>query len=406
MLKTLENGYVTTVAGNGEPGLAGDGGPATLASLNEPKNVVFDQEGNLYIADSENHVLRRVDRQSGMIQTIAGSVDEQEGQDGESTMPLPTESQKSQAENDDPLADFDDSPAKAYTQTPDLSGTVRYVVGKRVGTARFFGDGGAAKQARLNFPSGAVMDDKGALYIADTWNHRIRRVDTVTGKIETFAGTGQPKWTGDGGAAGSASLNEPVALAMDRKGNLYIADQTNNRVRMIDTLTGTMTTVAGTGEAGYNGDTMPAIEAGLSGPSGLALDVDGNLYIADTFNGRIRRIDVQTGNIETVVGDGQDFRYQPGINDGAVSLARPYGIAFDRQGCLLITDSDNHLLRKWDPRAKQMTIIAGRGLAQFAGDGGRAQESSLNFPFGVAVDGKGNIAIADTFNHRIRMIAA
>jgi sugar lactone lactonase YvrE len=302
------------------------------------------------------------------------------------------------------LSDFDDSPTKAYTETPDLSGTVRYVVGKRVGAARFDGDGGAANQARLNFPSGIAIDDHGALYIADTWNHRIRRVDVVTGKIQTFAGTGQPKWTGDGGPASSASLNEPVDLVMDMKGKLYIADQTNNRVRMIDTLTGVMTTVAGTGEAEYYGDKIPAIEAALAGPSGLALDADGNLYIADTFNGRIRKIDGQTGNIETVVGDGGSVRYQAGVNDGALSVARPYGIAFDRQGCLLITDSDNHLLRKWDPKEKKMSVIAGCGMAQFAGDGARAQESSLNFPFGVAVDGKGNIAIADTFNHRIRMI--
>lgn len=401
MLKTLQSGYLTTVAGNGEPGLAGDGGPATLASLNEPKNVVFDQEGNLYIADSENHLIRRVDRQSGIIQTIVGSPEEQ---DSESSRPLPPGPQKFQAENDDPLSDFDDSPTKAYTQTPDLSGTVRYVVGKRAGATRFGGDGEAASQARLNFPSGIVIDDHGALYIADTWNHRIRRVDPLTGMIQSIAGTGQPKWTGDGGAASSASLNEPVALVMDMKGKLYIADQTNNRVRMIDTLTGLMITIAGTGESGYNGDHIPAIEAGLAGPSGLALDAEGNLYIADTFNGRIRRLDGQSGNIETVVGDGEAFRYQAGVNDGTLSVARPYGIAFDQQGCLLITDSDNHLLRKWDPKVKKMSVIAGCGIAQFAGDGARAQESSLNFPFGAAVDGKGNIAIADTFNHRIRMI--
>ena len=307
-------------------------------------------------------------------------------------------------ENEDPLADFDDSPTKAYTETPDLSGTVRYVVGKRTGNTRFGGDGETATQASLNFPSGIVVDDQGALYIADTWNHRIRRVDPVTGMIQTIAGTGQPKWTGDGGPASSAALNEPVALAVDRKGKLYIADQTNNRVRMIDTQTGIITTVAGTGEAGYNGDDMPATEAGLAGPSGLALDSDGNLFIADTFNGRIRKIDGQSGNIETVVGDGQTFRYQPGVNDGALSVARPYGIAFDQQGCLLITDSDNHLLRKWNPKEKNMSVVAGCGIAQFAGDGARAQEGSLNFPFGVAVDGKGHIAIADTFNHRIRMI--
>ena len=401
MLKTLRSGYVTTVAGTGEPGWAGDGAPATLALLNEPKDVVFDQEGNLYIADSENHVIRRIDRQNGIIQTVVGSPDEPDIESSGVMTPNPPNAQE---ENVDPLADFDDSPTKAYTQTPDLSGTVRYVVGKRVGATRFGGDGETANHARLNFPSGMAIDDQGTLYIADTWNHRIRRVDPLTGMIHTIAGTGQPKWTGDGGPAHSAALNEPVALVMNRKGKLYIADQTNNRVRMIDTLTGIITTVAGTGEAEYNGDQIPATEAGLSGPSGLALDADGHLYIADTFNGRIRKIDVDTEKIETVLGDGESFRYQPGYNDGALSVARPYGIAFDQQGCLLITDSDNHLLRKWDPARKTMSVIAGCGLAQFSGDEAPAQESGLNFPFGVAVDGKGNIAIADTFNHRIRMI--
>lgn len=401
MLKTLQSGYITTVAGNGEPGAAGDGGPATMASLNEPKNVIFDQESNLYIADSENHLIRRVDRQTGIIQTIVGSA---EVQDSEGRKPSPSPSQQFQADDEDPLADFESSPTKAYTQTPDLSGTVRYVVGKRTETVRFGGDGGAATQAHLNFPSGIAIGENGSLYIADTWNHRIRRVDPLTGMIETIAGTGHPKWTGDGGPADSASLNEPVALAIDMKGKLYVADQTNNRVRMIDTVTGIITTIAGTGEAGYNGDHMPATEAGLAGPSGLALDEDGNLYIADTFNGRIRKLDVQSGNIETIVGDGESFHYQPGMNEESLSVARPYGIGFDRQGCLLITDSDNHLLRKWDPKEKNMSVIAGSGIAQFSGDGERARESSLNFPFGLAVDGKGNIAIADTFNHRIRLI--
>ena len=401
MLNTLQSGHLTTIAGNGEPGLAGDGGPGDLASLNEPKNVVFDREGNLFIADSENHVVRRVDRETGVIQTIAGGSDEEETEPSGSS---PLEPDVHQPENDDPLADFDDSPTKAYTETPDLSGTVRYVVGKRVGSTRFAGDGGAANQARLNFPSGIAVDGQGALYIADTWNHRIRRVDTVTGNIETFAGTGQAKWTGDGGPASSAALNEPVDLVLGEKGKLYIADQTNNRVRMIDLLSGIITTVAGTGEAEFNGDQIPATEASLAGPSGLAIDPDGNLYIADTFNGRIRKIDAHSGEIETVVGDGEGFRYQPGYNDGSLSVARPYGIAFDKDGCLFITDSDNHLLRKWNPKEKTMSIVAGCGIAQFSGDGELAGGSSLNFPFGVAVDGNGNIAIADTFNHRIRVI--
>ena len=391
------------MAGNGEPGCSGDGALATVASLNEPKSVVFDQEGNLYIADSENHMIRRVDRQSGLIRTVAGSPT---GNDHPNHSPSEPEPSMKSDESSDPLADFVDNPAGAYEHTPDLSGTVRYWGGKAPAVTRFEGDGGLAQKAKLNFPSSMVIDQAGAVYIADTLNHRIRKVNPATGIVQTIAGTGRAKWTGDDGPAESATLNEPVALIMDLKGRLYVADQSNNRIRMIDTTTGIITTVAGMGEATYNGDEMPAVESGLAGPSGLALDGNGHLFIADTFNSRIRKVNIETGIIETVLGDGQAFHYAPGVNEGQCLIARPYGIAFDRLGHLLITDSDNHLLRKWDPATQHMSVLAGNGTATFSGDGAAAEMSSLNFPFGVAVDGQGNIAIADTFNHRIRFIAA
>ena len=401
MISSIQSGHIGTIAGVGEPGVAGDGSSSTQAFVNEPKNVAFDQEGNLYVVDSENHVVRKVDRKTGLIQTIVGcSVEGQ--QMGSSNEP---EEDVTSTEPDDLLADFADNPAGAYEHTPDLSGTVRYWGGKAPAETRFDGDGGAAQIAKLNFPSGFAIDETGVVYIADTLNHRIRRMDPATGIIQTIAGTGKAKWVGDGGPAESAALNEPVALIIDRKGRLYVADQSNNRVRMIDTTTGIITTVAGMGEAMYNGDDMPAVEAGLAGPSGLALDADGNLFIADTFNSRIRKVNIETGVIETVLGNGQAFSYGPGVNEGELSVARPYGIAFDQNGHLLITDSDNHLLRKWDPVGNTMSVIAGSGVAQFAGDGEPPQKSSLNFPFGVAVDHEGNIAIADTFNHRIRFIA-
>ncbi|MDA2912171.1 hypothetical protein MYX04_14725, partial [Nitrospiraceae bacterium AH_259_D15_M11_P09] len=153
---------------------------------------------------------------------------------------------------------------------------------------RCCGDGGPATRSTLNFPSAVAVDQTGNLYIADMMNHRIRKVDAMTGIITTLAGTGQHRCSGDGGPAVSATLNEPAAVVVDDKGHLYIADQSNNRVRMVDLHTGMITTVAGSGQAGYTGDGMPASQAGLSGPSGLALGVDGMLYVADTFNGRIR----------------------------------------------------------------------------------------------------------------------
>jgi sugar lactone lactonase YvrE len=200
-------------------------------------------------------------------------------------------------------------------------------------------------------------------------------------------------------------LNEPAALVVDDRGTLYIADQSNNRVRKVDLNTGIITTVAGTGESGYTGDGMAAVDSGLSGPSGLALGSDGSLYIADTFAGRIRKVDA-SGTISTVAGDGGEYRFSGMANEFSTSLSRPYGIALDAEGNLLITDSDSHLLRRWDRKKKIITRQAGSGQASFTGDGGDPLSGSLNYPFGVLVDGAGNVYIADTFNHRIRMIAA
>ncbi|MGH7259576.1 MAG: NHL repeat-containing protein, partial [Nitrospiraceae bacterium] len=395
---TIQRGTIATIAGNGEPGHAGDNGSAVEACLNEPKSLALDGKGNLYIADAENHVIRRVDLASGLITTVAGRPEKGNGASGPARSHAP-------AEDEDPFADPSTSKSEKFVQLADLSGTVRYVVG--AGKAgRFGGDGGPATQAMLNFPGAVAADRQGNLYIADTMNHRIRKVDTATGVIATIAGTGQHRSSGDGGPATAAALNEPAALAVDDRGNLYIADQSNNRVRKVDLNTGTITTVAGTGETGYTGDGMPATEAGLSGPSGLAIGPDGALYIADTFSGRIRRIDPATGLISTVAGDGGEYRFSGLPNEFSTSLSRPYGIALDGAGNLLITDSDSHLLRRWDRKKKIITRMAGSGQAQFGGDGGDPLNGSLNYPFGVVVDGAGNVYIADTFNHRIRMIAA
>lgn len=402
MIGQGKSGQIVTIAGTGESGYEGDGQLGTQAMLNEPKNVCFDAEGNLLIADSENHVIRRLIHSTGVIETVAGCVGTRRVGGDNPQAPIPSPIPHIEEEID-PLADVEEIPGQAYSQTPDLSGTVRYIVGKGIGKDWFAGDGGLATSAQLNFPSSVAVDAAGTLFIADTWNHRIRRVDFKTGMIQTVAGNGQSKWTGDGGPGISASLNEPVALVVDGA-RLYIADQSNNRIRMLDLESGVITTIAGTGDSGYTGDGMPAVESALAGPSGLALDQDGNLYIADTFNSRIRMLDHNTGLLSTVVGDGAEFRYERGVNEPSQALARPYGIAITPQGHVLITDSDHHLIRKWDGRKKEMTLVAGNGQSTWAGDGCQASDSSLSFPFGVAVDALGNTAIADTFNHRIRYI--
>ncbi|MBI4401297.1 MAG: hypothetical protein HY581_06680 [Nitrospirae bacterium] len=396
-------GTIRTVAGTGEAAYAGDRGPAVSACLNEPKSLALVGAGHLYIADSENHVVRKVDLATGIITTVAGRAEQSSSVHDGGLLP---ELASTDPTDDDPLGGPEQGDPQKFTQLKDLSGTVRFVVGTMPKTGRFQEDGGPATQAALNFPTAVAVDGRGNLYIADAMNHRVRKVDGETGFISTIAGTGQHRFSGDGGPAVSAALNEPSALAVDGKDQLYIADQSNNRVRKVDLATGIITTVAGTGEAAYTGDGMPACEAGLAGPSGLAWGPDGALYIADTFNGRIRRVDLVTGLISTVAGDGGEYRYQGRANEFSTSLSRPYGIAVDRLGHILITDSDNHLIRRWDRTKKIITLVAGNGVARFGGDGGPPHESSLNYPFGVAVDEQGNIYLADTFNHRIRMIVA
>jgi DNA-binding beta-propeller fold protein YncE len=188
-------------------------------------------------------------------------------------------------------------------------------------------------------------------------------------------------------------------------GILYIADQSNNCVRAVDLATGIIRTVAGTGAAAYNGDGMAATETDLAGPSGLALASDGTLFIADCFNGRIRAVDPTTGLIRTVVGDGGEYRYQGVDEPASASLSRPSGIALDDEGNLYMTDSDNHLVRRWNRITGRIERVAGVGMADYGGDGGMALEAGLSYPFGIVVDRVGHVLVADTFNHRIREIA-
>lgn len=391
---------IRTLAGTGEPGWSGDRGTALVACLNEPKSLTLDAAGNLFIADSENHVVRKIDRTTNCISTVAGFI---QGVEPVAAPVAPTPAMD--GAEDDPFAESDSVASHAFTQQTDLSGTVRYVVAGTAPAKRFSGDGGPAGQALLNFPTAVAVDQAGHLYIADTLNHRVRRVDAVTGVITTVAGLGLPRYSGDGGLAVEAGLNEPAALVVSDEGLLYIADQSNNRVRAVDLASGIIRTVAGTGTAAYNGDGMAATETGLAGPGGLALASDGTLFIADSFSGRIRAVDPVTGFIRTVTGDGGEYRYQGPDEPPSTSLSRPSGIVLDEEGNLFFTDSDNHLVRRWDRATKLIERIAGIGLAQYGGDGGAALDAGLSYPFGIVMDRSGHLLVADTFNHRIREIS-
>ncbi|MDF0676810.1 MAG: hypothetical protein P0120_21105 [Nitrospira sp.] len=399
MAAILSTWMIGTLAGNGQSGYTGDGGPSRQARLNEPKGVTVDCHGNVYVADSENHVVRKVERATGLISTVAGKF-------GDDHIRSAVERDSpAQPMDEDPLGDgAGEAGPMTFTQQADLSGTVRYWT-TRASTSpkRYGGDDGPAARAELNFPTAVAVDREGNLYIADTMNHRVRMVDSETGIMTTLAGTGHARFSGDGGPARQAALNEPAALAVDDEGRLYIADQSNHRVRMVDLKTGVIRTVAGTGMATYDGDGKPAADAALAGPSGLAL-ADNHLYIADTFNGRVRSVDLSSGLMTTAAGDGGVYRYES-PSDASPSLSRPTGIALDQEGRLFLTDSDNHLIRQWDRTSGMAFCVAGQGVPSHSGDGGLAKEASLCYPFGIVADRDGTLLVADTFNHRIRTLA-
>ena len=280
----------------------------------------------------------------------------------------------------------------------DAAGTITTIAG--TGELGFGGDGGPAVEAELYNPLGVAVDGVGNVFIADWGNHRIRKVDS-SGVITTIAGTGERGFGGDEGPATEAGLRNPLGVAVDGTGNLYIADTGNHRIRKVDS-SGVITTIAGTGERGFGGDGGPAVEAGLRNPYDVTVDGAGNLYIADTGNHRIRKVD-STGTITTIAGTGErGFSGDEGPATEA-QLAPPFGVAVDGTGNLYIADTGNHRIRKVDSTGT-ITTIAGTGERGFSGDEGPATEAQLALPNGVAVDGAGNLYIADTSNHRIRKV--
>jgi sugar lactone lactonase YvrE len=266
------------------------------------------------------------------------------------------------------------------------------------GTAGFCGNGSPATSACLNFPIGVAVDGNNSLFIADTFNNRVRQFKSP-GAITTVAGTGTPSFCGDRGPATSACLNAPEAVALDEGGNLFIADTFNHRIRRVGS-SDTVTTVAGNGTADFCGDNSAATSACLNFPHGVAADGDGSLFIADTFNHRIRRI--TKGTISTIAGTGT-----PGFcgdTGPAISacLQFPVAVVVDSKGDLLVTDLGNQRIRRI--HRGTITTVAGNGAMGFCGDGGPAVNACLSSPVGIAVDTGGNLFIADTNNHRIRQV--
>ena len=292
-------GIITTVAGNGTPGFAGDGGAATQAEISAPSGIVLDGAGNLFFTDTGNHCVRRVDAFTGIITTVAGTA----------------------------------------------------------GVQGFGGDGGAATAAKLSLPEGLTFDAAGNLYIADTGNNAVREVDALTAKIRTIAGTGTGSYNGDNRVATTATLNSPWSVIVAQDNSIYIADLSNARVRKID-VAGVITTVTGNGSKGASGDGGPATAAQVDAPAALALDPAGNLYIADSGNNRVRRINATTGFMETITGTGSAAFTGDAGPANIATIYGPYALYFDNGGNLFLADMFHNRVRRISATAVTLTFPA------------------------------------------------
>jgi len=346
---------ISTFAGTGTYGYTGDSGLATAAKLKYPDYVTTDKRGNVYICDNDAHSVRKVDVTTGIIYTIAG--------------------------ND---------------------------------TGGFSGDGGLAIHARMHYPYGINFgvsgDDTNVIFIADAGNNRIRKV-SAAGIITTIAGTGVASYTGDGSSAMSATIYSPAAICADRNRNLYIADEANNAIRKIDHATGYISTIAGTGVAGYTGDGGLATLATLNAPTGMQIDNKGNIYFSDTYNNVIRRIDSATGIITTVAGNGFGAGTVTGgaySGDSGLATAAelnwPCDVQVDTLGNIFICDQKNNRIRKVDAATHIITTIAGTGVGGKTGDGGLATLAKIWWPTGIRLSDSGIIYISDWQNSKIRKL--
>jgi cysteine-rich repeat protein len=336
-----QDGSLTTLAGTGAAGFSGDGGPATSAELNLPSGIAVDGIGQVFVSDTTNHRVRRIDS-DGTIVTIAGT-----------------------------------------------------------GSPGFSGDGGAASLAQLASPHGLVVDGLGRIFIADTDNHAIRRID-VDGKISTVAGT--PPTSGAGAenvAAIASALDSPFAVAVDQQGRVLIADSANQRVRRI-ALDDTIATIAGTGNFGYNGDGIQATAADLAGPAAIAVDAQGRVVIAEAVLPRVRRI-ASDGTISTIAGDGTNGYAGDGGAATAAQLAQPLGVAVDPIGLVSIADTNNQRVRTIATNG-MISTIGGTGTFGFGGDSTEATSALLAGPFDTALDTQGRIYITDTFHNTVRRV--
>jgi sugar lactone lactonase YvrE len=398
-------GIITTVAGNGTGGYNGDGGAATSSELFYPQGIALDTSGNIYIADATNYRLREVNT-LGAINTIAGNgTPYYYGDGGYATACKFSESASVRV---DVLGNIYISDDVDYNEIRKIStsGIISAFAGNP--GASYSGEGVPATAAGLNTPRGSAIDDSGNFYITDADNMRVRKVNT-SGIITTVAGNGTNSYSGDGGMATAAGLDFPTGVAVDASGNIYIADNLDNRIRKITASTGKISTIAGNGYGapsggGFTGDGGPATAAELHNPCDIVLDASGNIYIADGSNLRIREVTVSTGKISTFAGGGSG-----GLGDGgpatAAELAGPVGLTIDALGNIYIADGSGTRVRMVNTLGI-INTVAGDGTKGYSGDGGAATSAELSTPSGIAVDASGNLYIADEGNNYIRKVSA
>jgi len=332
---------ITTFAGTGSAGFSGDNAPARKAQLNNPYGLARGPDGALYICDMENHRIRKVSR-DGNINTVAGTG--QRGYSGDGGPAL-------QAELNEPYEIRFDKSGNMYfvemrnhivRRVDERTKCISTIAGN--GKEGFSGDGGPAAKAELRQPHSIQLDGKGNLFICDIGNHRIRKVDLSAGMISTFGGTGERLPTPDGAKFATAPLNGPRAIDFDKEGTMWLALREGNAIYRLDLVAGTIHHVAGTGQKGFTGNGGPAKQATLSGPKGISVGPDGKVYFTDTESHSVRMIDVRQGTVDLVTGTGERGDGPDGVPTKC-SLARPHGVFVDADGSIFIGDSENHRVR-------------------------------------------------------------
>ena len=344
-MTSSEQSTIRTVAGTGEAGHTGDGGPAESAAMSEPFMCVFDADGNLFVCEVGNHLVRRIDAVTGIVSTVAGR-----------------------------------------------------------GESGYSGDGGPATDATLNEPYSLAVDSDGSIYIVDRLNAVVRKVDGGSGVISTVAGTGEPGYSGDGGPGHLAQMREPNDCFLDGAGGLLITDIQDQRVRRLDLASGIIDTFAGNGKKVRAGDGLPAREASILGARAVCMDGSGNTYIAEREGNGVRVVSAD-GIMGTVAGGSTEFGYS---GDGGPALdatwGGPKGIRCDSEGNVIVVDTENHAIRRIDVVTGIVTTVAGGQLGGH-GDGGPATDAGLDRPHGCEIAADGSIYIADSNNHRVRAVS-